>query len=254
MNESPDAPDQPPLRNTLYRKVTRGSRRLTRGRLLMYRVAVAIAWWLIRFFWATCRVHARPGFEAARAAVRESHAVIPVYWHQHLLFGVRAVLDLRPDGLKAGFLISPSVDGTAPAMLVGRAGGHVIRGSSTHTGARALRDYYETIVKQEISPAITPDGPRGPVHEFKPGAVMLSQLSGKPILPVSIAASHSIRFRTWDRFELPLPFSRVVIAYGEPVRLARGMDAGALVRSQREMEQRLQSLQVEARAALDSST
>ena len=52
------------------------------------------------------------------------------------------------------------MDGTAPAMLVERIGGHVIRGSSTATGARALRDYYETIVKQEISPAITPDGPR----------------------------------------------------------------------------------------------
>jgi hypothetical protein len=138
-------------------------------------------------------------------------------------------------------------------MLVQKFGAHVIRGSSTHTGARALRDYYETIVKQEISPAITPDGPRGPVHEFKPGAVMLSQLTGKPILPVSIAASRSIRFRTWDRFELPLPFSRVVIAYGEPVRPERGMDAEALVRSQRAMEQRLRSLQVEARAALDSS-
>jgi len=73
----------------------------------------------------------------------------------------------------------------------------VIRGSSTHTGARALRDYYETIVKQQVSPAITPDGPRGPVHEFKPGAVMLAQLTGKPILPISIAASRTWRFRTW---------------------------------------------------------
>jgi len=252
MNEPPEADEQATPRNTLYRKVTRGRRRLTRGRLLMYRVAVVIAWQLVRFFWATCRVHARPGFEAARSAVRESRAVIPVYWHQHLLFGVRAVLDLRPDGLQAGFLISPSVDGTAPAMLVRRVGGHVIRGSSTHTGARALRDYYETIVKQGISPAITPDGPRGPVHDFKPGAVMLSQLSGKPILPVSIAASHSIRFRTWDRFELPLPFSRVVIAYGEPVRLARGMNPEALARSQREMGERLQVLRSVARAALDS--
>jgi lysophospholipid acyltransferase (LPLAT)-like uncharacterized protein len=113
-----------------------------------------------------------------------------------------------------------------------------------------LRDYYETIVKQEISPAITPDGPRGPLHEFKPGAVMLAQLTGKPILPVSIAASHTWRFSTWDRFELPLPFSRIVIAYGEPVKMPRGIDAESLARLQVEMADRLKALQRQARAAL----
>ena len=247
----PTPPSQPPeLRNTLYRKVTRGNRRLTRGRLLLYRVAVVVAWQLVRFFWATCRVQRTLGLERARDAVRESRSVIPVYWHQHMLFGVRALLDLRDDGLRIGFLISPSVDGTAPAMLVGKIGGHVIRGSSTHTGARALRDYYETIVKQEISPALTPDGPKGPLHEFKPGAVMLAQLTGKPILPVSVAASHAFRFPTWDRFELPLPFSRVVIAYGEPVKMPRGVDAESLARLQGEMAGRLQALQQEAQAAL----
>jgi lysophospholipid acyltransferase (LPLAT)-like uncharacterized protein len=252
MSDPSTPPGQPPPHNTLYRKVTRGSRRLTRGRMLLYRVAVAVAWQLGRFIWATCRIHRTLGLEAARAAVRESRAVIPVYWHQHLLFGVRALLDLAPDGLKAGFLISPSVDGTAPAMLVERIGGHVIRGSSTTTGARALRDFYETIVKREISPAITPDGPRGPVHEFKPGPVLLAQLSGKPILPISIAASPCIRFRTWDRFELPLPFSRIVIAYGEPVRIPRGVDTERLASLQEEMAARLQGLQAEARAALAS--
>jgi lysophospholipid acyltransferase (LPLAT)-like uncharacterized protein len=219
--------------------------------MLVYRVAVFVAWRLIHLFWVTCRVQRVLGLEQARATVRESRSVIPVYWHQHTLFGVRALLDLRPDGLKVGFLISPSVDGTAPAMLVGKVGGHVVRGSSTHTGARALRDYYETIVKQEISPAITPDGPRGPLHEFKPGAVMLAQLTGKPILPVSIAASHTWRFGTWDRFELPLPFSRIVIAYGEPVKMPRGIDAQSLARLQVEMADRLKTLQAQARAALD---
>ncbi|HET9694795.1 MAG TPA: DUF374 domain-containing protein, partial [Steroidobacteraceae bacterium] len=163
MNERDDPDDAPsaasahePLRNTLYRKVTRGQRRLTAARLLLYRVAVAIAWAAIRTLWATCRVTHVAGLDAARRAVHDSKSLIPVYWHQHMLFGVRAVLDLRSHGLKAGFLISPSVDGTAPAMLVEKVGGVVIRGSSTHTGARALRDYYVTVVKQEVSPAITP--------------------------------------------------------------------------------------------------
>jgi lysophospholipid acyltransferase (LPLAT)-like uncharacterized protein len=65
-----------------------------------------------------------------------------------------------------------------------------------------------------------------------------------------VAASRTWRFRTWDRFELPLPFSRVVLAYGEPVQMPRGLDAASLERMQAAMAQRLQALQVEARAAL----
>jgi lysophospholipid acyltransferase (LPLAT)-like uncharacterized protein len=240
-----------PLRNTLYRKVTKGKRRLTRGRVFVYRVAVAVAWWTVRALWASCRVVHVAGREGAAQTVRESKSVIPVYWHQHMLYGVHALLDLRREGLKLGFLISPSIDGTAPALLVQKIGGHVIRGSSTHTGARALRDYYETIVKQQVSPAITPDGPKGPLHEFKPGAIVLSQITGKPILPVAVAASRCYRFRTWDKFELPLPFSRVAVVYGEPIKVGRAVDADALAGWQRQMAQKLLDLRAQAQAALE---
>jgi lysophospholipid acyltransferase (LPLAT)-like uncharacterized protein len=251
------AGDEPPssepaqLKNTLYRKVTRGKRRLTRGRVLLYRVAAVVAWWAVHAIWASCRVTHVAGKGTAEQAVRDLQSLIPVYWHQHMLFGARALLDLRGAGLKVGFLVSPSVDGTGPAMLVQKFGAHVIRGSSTHTGARALRDYYETIVKQQISPAITPDGPRGPLHEFKPGAIMLSQITGKPILPIAVAHSRKVTFRTWDSFELPLPFSRVAIVYGEPVKVSRAMDATALAGWQQQMAERLLDLRRQAEAALE---
>jgi hypothetical protein len=250
MSEPEPRPEQQELRNTLYRRVTRGQRRLTPARMFVYRVAVVIGWAAIRFFYRTCRVQTWVGLDEARKVVSDAKVVLPVYWHQHLLFGVRGLLELGSAGLKLGFLISPSVDGTAPAMLVQRIGAHVIRGSSSHTGARALRDYYETIVKQQISPAIAPDGPRGPVHQCKPGAVLLSQLTGKPILPVSFAASRTWRFKTWDRFELPLPFSRIAIAYGEPLRVPRSTDADGVLRLQAELAERLHALNAKARAAL----
>jgi lysophospholipid acyltransferase (LPLAT)-like uncharacterized protein len=243
--------DPAPLKNTLYRKVTRGRRQLTRGRMLLYQVAVWVAWWAVRAIWASCRVTHVAGREVAVQAVRESKSLIPVYWHQHMLFGARALLDLREAGLKVGFLVSPSIDGTAPAMLVQKVGGHVIRGSSTHTGARALRDYYETIVKQQISPALTPDGPRGPRHDFKPGAIMLAQITGKPILPIAIAHSCKFTFPTWDSFELPLPFSRVAVVYGEPVKVSRAMAADALGGWQQQMAARLLELRRQAEAALE---
>lgn len=240
-----------PLKNALYTGTTRSRRQLTPARLGLYRVAVVVAWAFIRFLWSTCRVMHVGGLEAARQQVRESKSLIPVFWHQHLLFGAKAVLDLRDAGLKAGFLISPSVDGTAPAMLVEKVGGVVIRGSSTNTGARALRDFYETIVKQQVSPALTPDGPRGPLHGFKPGAIMLAQITGKAILPIAVAASRKFTFRTWDAFELPLPFARIAIVYGEPVQVGRGLSSDKLAEWQATLAERLLDLRREAEAALD---
>ena len=79
---------------------------------------------------------------------------------------------------------------------------------------------------------------------------MLSQITGKPILPISVAASRTWTFRTWDQFELPLPFSRVVMAYGEPVKVARAMDAESLARTQAEMAGRLIELKAQAVRAL----
>ena len=250
--DEPSTEDGPaPLKGGLYTGTTRSRRRLTSARLAMYRIAVVVAWALIRFIWSTCRITHVSGLEAARQAVRDSRSLIPVFWHQHMLFGARAVLDLQDAGLKPGFLVSPSVDGTAPALLVEKVGGVVIRGSSTNTGARALRDFYATIVKQQVSPALTPDGPRGPLHEFKPGAILLAQITGKPILPVAVAASSKYTFRTWDAFELPLPFSRIAICYGEPIKVGRGLSAEVLAQWQGTVADRLIALRRDAEAALD---
>jgi lysophospholipid acyltransferase (LPLAT)-like uncharacterized protein len=159
------------------------------------------------------------------------------------------LLGQRSAGLKLGFLISPSVDGEIGAMIVKNMGGEIIRGSSTHTGARALRDYYEALAHQGVSPAITPDGPRGPPWKFKPGAVLLAQLSGRPMIPLSYAASRAWEIK-WDRFVIPVPLSRIVIAVGEPVYVPKGLDAAGLERVQLDMERRLRTVFEDAQSAL----
>ena len=68
-------------------------------------------------------------------------------------------------------------------MIVRSLGGEVIRGSSTHTGARALRDIYQALVHEAASPAITPDGPRGPPWKFKPGACCWRNCRDGPWFP-----------------------------------------------------------------------
>jgi lysophospholipid acyltransferase (LPLAT)-like uncharacterized protein len=246
------ADDDGGLKNTIYRTSTRSSRRMTPARRLLYRIAVPTGLILIRLWWRTARVVGVLGVEHLEGALRRAPSLVPCYWHQHQLYCGRFLLEQRARGLNPGWLISPSVDGELGAMLVRRIGGAVIRGSSTHTGARALRDYYQALVKEGVSPVITPDGPRGPRFRFKPGALLLSQMSGRPILPMAYAASRAWLIK-WDKFVIPMPFARIVIALGEPVYVPRVSDAAALEGLQADMEARLKALFATARAALRSS-
>ena len=244
------------LRNSIYRRVTRSQRRMTATRSFLYSLAVPLGLGIVRFWWSTCRVVKVVGQEHLDAALAKAPSLVPCYWHQHQLFCGKYLLDQSrlpgPAGaprIKAGWLISPSVDGELGAMMVRRIGGHVIRGSSTATGARALRDYYEALVKEGVSPVITPDGPRGPRFEFKPGAIMLAQMSGRPILPMAFAASRAWLIK-WDKFVLPYPFSRIAIAVGAARYVPRVTDAAAIERLQGELKTEMKNLYGVARAAL----
>ena len=244
-------PDDGQLRNTLYEQKTRSLRQLTRSRLLLYNLIVPMGLALVRLLWGWSRIVHVEGEAHIRAALARAPSFIPVYWHQHQLFCVKQLLAMRASGVNLGFLISPSVDGEIGAITVRRVGATAIRGSSSHTGARALRDYYQALVKDAVSPAITPDGPRGPPWKFKPGAVLLSQLSQRPIIPMAYAASRAWKIK-WDRFVIPKPFARISIVVGEPVYIPKGLDAVALERNQVDMEARLKALYDRAVIALAS--
>jgi lysophospholipid acyltransferase (LPLAT)-like uncharacterized protein len=245
-----DGDDDGTLRNTLYRRVTRSGRRMTRARRALYAVAVPLGVALIRLWWRTCRVVRIEGEEHLAAALSRAPSLIPCYWHQHQLYCGKYLVEQHARGLTAGWLISPSVDGELGAMLVRRFGAAVIRGSSTHTGARALRDYYQALTREGISPVITPDGPRGPRFKFKPGALLLAQMSQRPILPMSYAASRAWLVK-WDKFVIPVPFlARIAIAIGPPRYVPRVTGAASLEALEGEMERELQRLYGVARDAL----
>jgi lysophospholipid acyltransferase (LPLAT)-like uncharacterized protein len=237
------------LRNTIYEQQTRSGRRLTTGRLWLYKVAAPIAVALMRTVISWCRLKRIIGAEHITAALARAPSFIPVYWHQHQLFCAKYLFDQRSAGVKLGVLVSPSVDGEFGAIIVRNLGGEVIRGSSSHTGARALRDFYQALVHDGISPVIAPDGPRGPPWKFKPGALLLAQLSQRPIIPFSYCASRAWKI-SWDHFIVPKFAARVVIAIGEPVYVPKGLDAAALERLQADMEHRLTALFESARSAL----
>ncbi|MBS0579033.1 MAG: lysophospholipid acyltransferase family protein [Proteobacteria bacterium] len=242
--------EQGALRNTIYKTSTRSGRRMTPGRRLLYRVAIPVMLLTFKLWFLMTRLVRVIGTEHLEAALARAPSLVPCYWHQHQLYCGRFLLDQHARGLTVGWLISPSVDGELGAMLVRRLGGAVIRGSSSHTGARALRDYYTALTKDNVSPILTPDGPRGPRFKFKPGALLLAQMSGRPILPMAYAASRAWLVK-WDKFVIPKPFARVVVSIGEPVYVPRVIDAAGFEALQLQMEQRLKALYEQARAALD---
>jgi lysophospholipid acyltransferase (LPLAT)-like uncharacterized protein len=244
------SPQDGTLRNSIYRRATRSRRSMTPARRFAYALAVPLILLALRIWWSTCRVVRVVGEEHLDAVLARHPSFMPVYWHQHHVFCARYLLRAQKGrALRTGFLISPSVDGELGAMVVRRLGGAVVRGSSSHTGAQAFKDYFNALIREKVSPAVNPDGPRGPRFRCKPGVVLLAQMSARPLLPLAYCASRA-RLVAWDKFVLPLPFSRVAIAVGAPISVPRVLDAAGMERLQGEVERALHDTFRAARAAL----
>ena len=225
-------------------------RTMTWKRKFVYATIRPIVKLFIVSFWWTCRVEKIVGDEHTQKLIDKGEPIIPCYWHQMLIFGAWYMRKLQKRGLKIGFLISPSVDGEIPARIVQSWGAVAIRGSSNRTGARALKDMYNTITKDKVSPVTTSDGPTGPVHEFKQGAVMLAQLTQAPMLPISWTASRYWELKTWDKFIIPKPFSKIIITVGEPHSIDKKANAEKMEEERLRMERDLNNLFLLAKSEL----
>ncbi len=136
---------------------------------------------------------------------------IVTLWHQHMLLSLHCT-----GGRRIVLLSSRSRDGELSARFIRRMGHDVVRGSSSAGGAQALRQL--TGLLRGGRPAVlTPDGPHGPARQAKLGCVMAARDAGVPLIPVGCAVSRAIRLHNWDHTAIPLPFSNVAIAYGEPI-------------------------------------
>jgi len=113
-------------------------------------------------------------------------------------------------------MISASRDGSLVANVAERFGVHAIRGSTSRRGPQALLEA-KTWMERDYSIVITPDGPRGPVFRIQEGIIHLAQVTGRPIIPTSNFTRWKICLRSWDRFQIPLPFAPGQLYYGEPI-------------------------------------
>jgi lysophospholipid acyltransferase (LPLAT)-like uncharacterized protein len=112
----------------------------------------------------------------------------------------------------------------------------VVRGSSTRGGSLALRDMMNVGGRSHL--AVTPDGPRGPRRQVKLGIVYLASRTGLPIVPIGVGYGKAWRARSWDRFALPCPFSRMIGLLGVPIPVPAGLDRDGLERYRALVEER----------------
>lgn len=117
-------------------------------------------------------------------------------------------------------LISASRDGGLISRVLELFKGQPIRGSSSRRGAQALREAVG-VLRENLDLAITPDGPRGPRYAVQSGIITIAQLSGCPIIPVNYNLRWKKELKSWDRFQIPLPFSRCDVRLGKTVEVPR---------------------------------
>ena len=164
---------------------------------------------LIGLLMATCKVRFT-GRESLDKLAADGKSWIFGSWHENTAVSVYSE---RNTG--CAMMASDSKDGAIIARGIELCGNIPVRGSSSKGGSKAAKAMVRLLRKGHPA-AITPDGPRGPRHELQSGILMISAMSGCPIVPYHFVADRQWVFTSWDRHRLPKPFSTVWISVGKP--------------------------------------
>jgi lysophospholipid acyltransferase (LPLAT)-like uncharacterized protein len=173
------------------------------------------------------------GREHEKSGMLEGKGILSV-WHNRLL--MFCYIYRNRDDCYA--MISQSRDGELVSRFVGHMGFHPVRGSSSRGGKAALKSLAKSLIQGGYV-TITPDGPRGPRYRVQRGVIYLSKFSGARIVPAAYNASRKKVFNSWDRFIFPLPFSRIVVIYGEPVFVPENANLKIIEQKRLELERKL---------------
>ncbi len=179
-------------------------------RALKFAFVTRLPWLYIYFVGKTSAIASinakyQTDFEAAQ------QLYINALWHER-----QAAFAYTHRGLKISPLVSPSKDGDIMTRVLQLFGFTATRGSSRREPRKGLMSLMRRI-KEGYCLAITPDGPVGPRREVKQGTLYLAQKLRLPILPVTNGMKRKLVFKSWDRFQLPLPFNYIVLVYGAPI-------------------------------------
>jgi hypothetical protein len=165
-------------------------------------------------------------------------------WHNRLILCMEVYLaqtKQRSVGIGLAALISASKDGAFLAAILERFKVQPVRGSSSRRGSQALLEL-TSWAERGYDLAITPDGPRGPRYIVQRGIMSLAQITGRPIIPFGYRAHHKIQIKSWDGFQIPLPFTRCDLSFGKPIHVPREATDAQREEIRLELEQTLKSL------------
>jgi lysophospholipid acyltransferase (LPLAT)-like uncharacterized protein len=176
---------------------------------------------LLRILFATLRYR-----WTDRSGLREGglrRPAIYCIWHNRLALSMASYFRyIRKYNQSSGLAVmaSASRDGGKLVAVLERFGVQPARGSSSRRGAQALREL-TTWGRRGYDLAITPDGPRGPRYAVQEGVIALAQLTGMPVIAVAFNPQWKISLNSWDRFQIPLPFSRCEMIFEKPILVPR---------------------------------
>jgi hypothetical protein len=183
------------------------------------------------------RVEGREHLEAVERAGRPP---VLAFWHGRIL---PATWFFRGRGIVV--ITSENFDGEWIARIIERFGYGTARGSTTRGGRRALLQLRRDMAAGKPA-GFTLDGPRGPARQAQAGAVWLAGATGNPLLPFHIEARRHWTARSWDRTQVPKPFSTMALAIGAPIHVPSDADAETIERKRSELEEALHVLEQRA--------
>jgi lysophospholipid acyltransferase (LPLAT)-like uncharacterized protein len=164
--------------------------------------------------------------ETLRRLRKVDEPVAFTLWHNRL-FMTAEIFRRHRQGRPVYGLVSPSKDGAWLEAFFSLVGIRAVRGSSHKLGREAVTALVE-VMRAGNDIGITPDGPRGPIYEFKPGGLIVARRVQAPLLLLGCVFESSWQLRSWDRFHLPRPFSRVRVYCEEVASTSLGdRDASA---------------------------
>jgi hypothetical protein len=217
--------------------------RRSRSKRLQAALIAAAGYRVVAALGATLRWKTE-GLEQFEAIARSGRQPIMAFWHGRIL---PATYFFRRRGIVV--ITSENFDGEWIAGIIERFGYGTARGSTSRGGRRALLQLTRDMAAGKAA-GFTVDGPRGPARTAQPGAVWLAKATGNPVLPFHLEADRHWTMGSWDRTQIPKPFSTVAIAVGEPFDVSADADAAGIEAARRELDQRLRALEPRALAML----
>ncbi len=198
-----------------------------------------LAAWLVRAWFATCRIREHDAQHLQRLQAT-STPFIGTAWH-YCVLGIFTICRK----LSGILMISASEDGDYLAGMAERLGYSVVRGSSNRKGAAAAKELIRELRRGKNS-GLVADGSQGPAQIAQLGPLWLAARTGVTILPFVYSASSYFTFNTWDRLILPKPFSRMDVFYGEPMTVPADAKMADMEEFRQTLEDALNTLYVRA--------